>query len=140
MDKDELIAKLEELKPEIGQMMLEAGADEPDWGPLEKVLPMKWCDGFMYMGCCDGVHEYKHGLTRRTLALDSECRAYLFFGGSDQRTEVPVEVAVDRVFEHIEEMGYTRETALTEEIMEERRQRIADAGWTTITMTPGGKK
>jgi hypothetical protein len=139
MDRDELIAELEALKPEIERLMLDAGADEPDWGPLETALPMKWCDGFMYMGCFNGVHDYKHGLTRRSLQLDDRCRAYTYDSRRDRYREIPLDVAIDYVFEDIEAMGYTRETALTEEVMEERRQRIADAGWTTITVTPSSK-
>lgn len=139
MGREELIEKIEELRPEIERMMLEAGADEPDWGPLEMALPMEWCDGFMYMGCYDGIHEYKHGLTRRTLALDVEGRGFLLDAEVGRRYEIPLDAAIDRVFEHIEEMGYTRETALTEEIMEERRQGLAEAGWTTVVITPGGK-
>ena len=133
-----MVAKLEELKPEIERAMLDAGANEPNWGPLERVLPMKWCGGFMYMGCFEGVHDYKHGLTRRSLQLDNEGRAYTYDSRTDRHREIALDVAVDYVFEDIEEMGYTRETVLTDEVMAERRQRLADAGWTIVTATPGG--
>jgi hypothetical protein len=136
MDRDELKAELQALQPEIEQVMLEAGANEPNWGPLETVLPLKWCGGFMYMGCFDGVHDYKHGLPRRSLQLDDECRAYTYDSKRDRHRQIPLDVAIDHVFEDIEAMGYTRETALTDEVMEERRQRLADAGWTIVTVTP----
>ncbi|MCA1709667.1 MAG: hypothetical protein LC808_42880, partial [Actinobacteria bacterium] len=105
MEREELITKLEGLRPDFEQAMIEAGSNEPDWKPLEMVLPMKWCDGFMYMGCFNGVHEYKHGLTRRTLALDADGHSYRYDSKNDRHVEIPLDLAIDRVYEDIEEMG-----------------------------------
>jgi hypothetical protein len=42
------------------------------------------------------------------------------------------------VFEGIEEMGWTRETAYDEEFVAEKHRQLREAGWTVITTgTPG---
>ena len=33
----------------VDQVADEFLGDDSDWGPLETVLPMSWCDGFMWM-------------------------------------------------------------------------------------------
>ena len=42
----------------------------PNWKPLEEKLGPNRCVGFMYMGRVNGVHQYKHGITRTYLYLD----------------------------------------------------------------------
>jgi hypothetical protein len=108
---------------------------EPDWEPLHVVLPLEWCDGFMWMYRVeenDAVIEmYKHGITRRYLMLD-----YVYTG--DGHALIPVAIAVERVFDGIEEMGWTRETAYDEEFVAEKHRQFREAGWTVITTgTPG---
>ena len=109
--------------------------DEPDWDPLHVVLPMEWCDGFMWMFRVeedDAVIEmYKHGITRRYLMLDQHNRAYRYTGESHVR--IPGAVAIEQVFEGIEEMGWTRETAYDEEFVAEKHRQLREAGWTVIT-------
>jgi hypothetical protein len=43
---------------------------EPDGKPLEDRLGRARCVGFMYMGRINGVHLYKHGITRTYLQAD----------------------------------------------------------------------
>ncbi len=114
--------------------------DDPDWEPLHVVLPLEWCDGFMWMFRIeegDAVIEmYKHGITRRYLMLDQLNRAYRYTGDGHER--IPVAIAVERVFDGIEEMGWTRETAYDEEFVAEKHRQLREAGWTVITTgTPG---
>lgn len=114
--------------------------DEPDWDPLHVVLPLEWCDGFMWMYRLqegDAVIEmYKHGITRRYLMLDQHNRAYRYTG--DSHVQIPVALAVERVFAGIEEMGWTRETTYDEEFVAEKHRQFREAGWTVITTaTPG---
>jgi hypothetical protein len=116
------------------------GDDEPNWDPLHVVLPLEWCDGFMWMFRVeegDAVIEmYKHGITRRYLMLDQHNRAWRYTG--DGHVQIPVALAVERVFEEIEEMGWTRETAYNEEFVAEKHRQLREAGWTVITTgTPG---
>ncbi len=83
-----------------------ADLDEPDWEPLERALPEAECAGFMFMGYSEdqaGIRLYKHGITRRYLALDERGRAYRYtaFG----YVEIPLDVGIDEVFEGLEEAG-----------------------------------
>jgi hypothetical protein len=108
---------------------------EPDWGPLHDALPIEHCDGFMWMYRAeweDAVIEvYKHGITRHWLHLDHDRRGYFYrYRGY---VEVPVSVAVDRAFEDIEEMGFTRETPYTVEYRDEKYRKARELGWTIIT-------
>lgn len=108
---------------------------EPDWEPLRTVLPLEWCDGFMWMYRVeegDSVIElYKHGITRRYLNLDQANRAYRFTG--DGYIQIPVAVAVDQVFSGIEDMGWSRETKYDEEFVARKHRALREAGWTVIT-------
>jgi hypothetical protein len=108
---------------------------EPDWGPLHDALPLKHCDGFMYMYRVEWegavIEVYKHGITRGWLHLDHDGRAYFY--RSPGYIEVPVPVAVDRAFDDIEEMGFTRETPYTREYRDEKHRKARELGWTIIT-------
>jgi hypothetical protein len=56
---------------------------EPVWGPLERLQgagDVLDCGHFMYMGSWNGIHLYKHFLTRRYLNLDEQDRAFRFTG------------------------------------------------------------
>ena len=83
---------------------------EPHWKPLETRLGVARCAGFMYMGSLNGIHQYKHGVSRRYLFLDDEGRAYEAVG-RDRFREIPFEKALARVEEPLREMGETLETA-----------------------------
>lgn len=55
--------------------------DQPDWGPLERFLPLELCGPFMWMHAVkldDGreLQAYKHSDTRRYLLLDTNADAY----------------------------------------------------------------
>ncbi|MCP4965983.1 MAG: hypothetical protein GY926_12195 [bacterium] len=122
---------------EVGRLVdgLRVGdAREADWNPLHGVLQLEHCDGFMWMNRIDWegivIEVYKHGITRRSLHLDHDGRAYLY--RSRDWAEVSVSVAVDRVFEGIGETGCTRETPYTEEYRGEKYRRARELGWTVI--------
>lgn len=135
-DRDDLIARLEAVKPRLEQIMRSHGAHEPDWEPLEKVLPLESCGGFMFMGYSGVIRMYKHGLTRKYLYLDPEGNAYRYDHPGHRFIPQPLGDAFDAAFKGLEEMGYTRETPYNDEVRAERAQRLADAGWTTVTVSP----
>jgi hypothetical protein len=59
------------------------GSEEPDWGPLEKILPLGLCGPFMYMSEVelDGggyLCVYKHSVTRRYFHLDEDGAPYRY--------------------------------------------------------------
>ena len=119
----------------VDEMRERCASFEPDWGPLHDALPLKHCNGFMFMYRDEWegrvIEVYKHGITRVSLHLDHDGRGYLY--RSDGYIEVPVPVAVDRVFEDIEEMGFTRRTPYTEEYRRQKHKKAREMGWTVIT-------
>jgi len=112
-----------------------SAAQEIDWDPLHDALPMEHCDGFMWMyrvtWKTEVIEVYKHGITRMSLHLDHSGHAYLYRGDTYKR--IPVKEAVDRVFEDIETMGFSRKTPYTEEYRREKHRRAREQGWTIIT-------
>jgi hypothetical protein len=60
-----------------------SGWREPDWAPLERVLPQELCADFMWMGWevrpyGPPIARYKHAVTRRYLNLDEDGGAYRY--------------------------------------------------------------
>lgn len=119
----------------VDQVAEEFLGDEPDWDPLHNVLPLNWCDGFMWMYRLDQdgavLEHYKHGITRRYLVIDQINRTYQYNG--DSYDLIPVAVAVERVFEGLADMGWTRETRYDEDFVTEKHRQLREAGWTVIT-------
>ena len=82
---------------------------EPEWGPLEALLPEPWWKWWMWMGCVDHlvgnvmirIQVYKHYITRKSLhlAFDDAGRVVAFQYPGYQ--EVDVQAEVDRVYEDI---------------------------------------
>lgn len=127
----------------VDQVADEYLGDDPEWEPLHVVLPLDWCDGFMWMfRVTQGdatIELYKHGITRRYLNLDQFNRAYQF-NGKDY-DPVPVAIAIERAFEGIDESGWTRQTGYDEEFVAEKHRLLREEGWTVITTaTPRGEK
>jgi hypothetical protein len=78
------------------------GCEEPDWGPLEKILPLELCGPFMWMSDVelDGggrLFVYKHSSTRRYFHLDEDGAPYRY---ADPDLYVPIRHhdAVELVF------------------------------------------
>lgn len=107
----------------------------PDWTSLERVLPLRWCGGFMWMQRIESdgltIELYKHGITRRYLNLDRDCGAHRFSG--EGYVSISLEGAIDWVFEGIEEMGWSRETNYAQEFVARKNRALSEAGWTVIT-------
>jgi hypothetical protein len=140
MDKGELLDSLEQIRPELDRLLAEMRMGEPDWEPLEATIPYEWCGSFMFMGYSREIRLYKHGLTRRYLNVDPQGNTYRYVhDGSDDHpghyVPQPRAEAIKHVFEHLKEMGYTRNGDHIA-MRADRQRRIADAGWTTITFGP----
>ena len=67
---------------------------EPNWTPLELLLPACELENFMYMGRVGEIELYKHWLTRRYLNISAE-RFYSYSDG------IYVEVAKDVALDHV---------------------------------------
>ena len=50
---------------------------KPNWKPLEDRLGRARCAGFMYMGRVNGIHLYKHGISRTYINLDDAGNCYI---------------------------------------------------------------
>ncbi len=135
MNREELIRKLDGVSKDFQKVLRSQGAHEPDWEPLERVLPIAWCGGFMFMGYFDHIRLYKHGLTRRYLNVDPQGNTYRFDGRNSYQ-RITLDEALDSVFDGLEEMGYERSTPYDDEVRAERHRRIAAAGWTVIDAGP----
>lgn len=111
-----------ELKPLYEAELRAHGALEPDWDPLHKVVPMKWCDGFGFMGYEGKIRIYKQGFTRRCLYIDPAGNTYMPYGQGFHK--IPKKVALSDVFAGIEELGFRRTTPYNKANAEKRRRKI----------------
>ena len=69
---------------------------EPNWAPLELVLPARELEDFMYMGRSEEIELYKHCLTRRYLNISADGqRFYRYSDGT--YVEITKAVALDHV-------------------------------------------
>jgi hypothetical protein len=133
MDVDRLSAELIEL-------MNDYKFDKPNWAPLEKVMPLKWCPGFMWMAETGGIHLYKHGFTRHYLNLDEEGNAYRYLGPPSRYERMDLHEAIEWVFQGLEKMGETRESAYDDDAVRRKHEALTAAGWTTINVSPEGTR
>lgn len=134
-DKEFLKKAERELFPLLRQEMVAHGCNEPDWDPLEKVLPYAWCAGFMFMGYEGEIRIYKHGHTRRCLYIDPKGNAYRrAVAGFEQ---VPIGDAIEDVFEGLDAFGFTRSTPCDEKHMKIRHRIIKErTGFDIVTVAP----
>jgi len=95
---------------------------------LEKRLQPAQCVGFMFMGRLNGVHLYKHGLSRRYMNLGDDGRAYRYVERG-RFVEIPFEEALAWVTEPLAEMGETLETPYDEEYKARRSAALRAADW-----------
>lgn len=124
MDREELIEKLEGLRPEIQKLFRQFGMHEPDWGPLELVFGC-----FMFMGYCDGIRLYKHSYTRRYLNLDQHGRAYKYLGERRGYKRIPLEEGIANAFDMAEQLCWP---LWTEDGTELPNDSLGELGWSTI--------
>ncbi|HVL65047.1 MAG TPA: hypothetical protein VM573_07755 [Actinomycetota bacterium] len=135
-EQEDLEAKLDAVGRELAREMRAAGMHEPDWAPLEKVLPRAECAGFMFFGYSGEIRTYKHGFTRRCLHIDPCGRTYAYDARRDSYTRIPRPLAIAHAFSGLAEMGYTRTTRYDEHHAAERRRRLRQRGWKVVTVTP----
>ncbi len=69
---------------------------EPNWSPLEAVVPPAELESFMYMGRAGEIELYKHRLTRRYLNISRDAlHFYQYLDGG--HVEIAREAALDYV-------------------------------------------
>jgi hypothetical protein len=135
LDKHEKILALSQM---LDQWAEENLGDDPNWKPLEEVLPAEWCGGFMWMNRVvdNGVviELYKHGITRHYLNLDARGGAHRWTGSGYE--PMSLEEAIDYAFDGIEETGWDRTTVYDDDVKAEKYRALREAGWTVITTSP----
>ena len=69
---------------------------EPNWAPLEAVVPSKELENFMYMGRAGKIELYKHRFTRRYLNIARDAHSfYRYLDGG--YVEITREAALDHL-------------------------------------------
>lgn len=69
---------------------------EPNWIPLERVLPASELENYMYMGRAGAIELYKHRLTRRYLNIGPDGgRFYRYCDGAY------VEISRSEALDHV---------------------------------------
>jgi hypothetical protein len=139
LEKHEKILALSQI---LDQWAEENLGEDPNWEPLEGVLPAEWCGGFMWMNRVvdNGVviELYKHGITRHYLNLDAGGGAYRWTGSGYE--PMSLEEAIDHAFDGIEETRWDRTTVYDDEVKAEKYRALREAGWTVITTSPQASK
>jgi hypothetical protein len=69
---------------------------EPNWAPLERVLPLNDCMNYMYMGRAGDIELYKHRHTRRYLNIG--CAGDRFYRYSSGNY---IEITQSAALEHV---------------------------------------
>jgi len=100
---------------------------EANWKPLETRLGAVRCAGFMFMGCLNGINQYKHGLSRLYLFLDDDGQAYEAAGRNEFR-EISFNEALARVEEPLKELGETLETLYDDAYVNRKEAALRAAG------------
>jgi hypothetical protein len=106
-----------------------------NWAPLVKAVPALWLRGFMWVGSISSstgkqIEIYKHGITRRHLALDVSGAAY------QEGQPTSVWEAIEYVYADIDLTGHTRETPYTDDLIAQRSRTLRNAGWSVVHSAP----
>jgi len=106
---------------------------EAIWEPLEKRLGRARCVGFMYMGRVNGIHLYKHGLTRSYLCLDDRGDCYVSRG--DWRYETAeFSVELGKIEASLRELGETLETVYDDQYIARKDRALKEAGISVLRL------
>ena len=107
---------------------------EANWLPLENKLGRSRCVGFMYMGRINGVHLYKHGISRTYIHLDDAGNCYIPLGkgGGYARTDWEKELAL--LENLLESLGANLETPYDENFVRQKRQNLEKKGISLLTI------
>ncbi|WP_263359506.1 hypothetical protein [Acidicapsa ligni] len=71
--------------------------EEPNWEPLERVLPRCQCSDFMYMGRAGEIELYKHYMTRRYLNISRDAQSFYRYTNGTY-VEISRGMALDHVY------------------------------------------
>ncbi len=103
------------------------------WAALERRLGKARCAGFMFMGSFNGIHRYKHGITRTSLYLDNEGNCYLpAKSGSFVRTDWDTELR--KLETCLTNLGWTLTTPYDEDFIAQKQHALRERGISLVTI------
>ena len=106
---------------------------EANWKPLENRLGRKRCVGFMYMGRVNGIHLYKHGISRSYLNLDDEGSCYIAIGsGCYRRADFGFELR--KLEGTLKDLRSTLETPYDDVFVVWKREELRQRGVALLTL------
>lgn len=109
---------------------------DPDWKPLESVLPAEWWGGFMWMSrVIQGetvIELYKHGITRRYLNLDHDGGAWRYDHQENVYRPELLSMAIESVYEEIELCGADQSTDYDTAYIATHNRALRDQGWEVV--------
>ena len=89
--------------------------------------------GFMYMGRINGIHLYKHGISRTYIHLDDAGNCYVPLGkGCYERADWEKELAL--LEDLLKTFGANLETRYDENFVRRKRQRLEKKGTALLTI------
>lgn len=109
---------------------------EAVWAPLERRLGNARCVGFMFMGSVNGIHRYKHGITRTSLYLDNDSYCYLpANSGSFVRADWDTELC--KLETCLTSLGWTLTIPYNEDFIAQKQRALRERGISLLTITVG---
>jgi hypothetical protein len=106
---------------------------DANWKPLEDRLGRARCVGFMYMGSVNGIHLYKHGITRGYLNLDDDGNCYTA-NGSGCYGRADFELELRKIEEDLAKLHATLETAYDHTFVARKRAHLRQHGISLLTI------
>ena len=108
---------------------------EDYWRPLETLLGCDRCVGFMFMGrLSNGIHQYKHGISRQYLFLDDHDMAYERVHNGGLR-RIATSEAITRIEGSLREVGETLEAPYDSEYIRRKDAALRAAGFDVLRFT-----
>jgi hypothetical protein len=112
---------------------------EPVWAPLERQIGKARCVGFMFMGTTNGVHRYKHGITRTYLNLDDDGNCYLP-GADGIYLPADLDTEINKLETCLTAMGFSLTMPYDEDFIAKKRKALQDQGVSILTITVEPRK
>lgn len=130
----------QKLRDTLDRFQAEFVGVDPNWQPLERLLPEDWLGGWMFMqgglGLNGDIICYKHGITRKSLHVDSSGKTYNWHYSETNPKGIytpvdPIE-AVLAAYRGIENMGCTPSTIYDSDYIQRRNEALSEAGYTVV--------
>jgi len=99
---------------------------KPNWQPLIEKLGQERCVGFMYMAKINGIHLYKHGISRTYLNLDDSGQCFRYRNSRFEKADFGTELA--KLEASLAELGETLRSVYDEVYIAQKEEALRKAG------------